>query len=266
MPTRLSMLAPPSNGLLRVAAVASADDLRRAGDVRQQLQPVARADPVDTVQIAETRCPALLGARHERPEHAFVARRHPTLDVEPPHLRAALVESQLRERNPELRRPPVFVHRRARLPHGIESRVVRPIVVAGVVPVEAHARRGDAERVRSASIQIRVERDQKVLGLIAFVAPSERRLNRRAGSQARPHIQRVPVVHELHAHLLSGRRPLGRLFLPERRQRRRGSPALFVQLPVEPDRAFSHTNRARLEPSVRSRQLGGGGSAGQKQE
>ena len=54
-------------GRERVAWIGVADHLRRARDVRQQLQAATRRDPVDAVQIAETGRPALLRPRHHRP-------------------------------------------------------------------------------------------------------------------------------------------------------------------------------------------------------
>ena len=49
----------------------------------------------------------------------------------------------------------------------------------GVIAIDAHARRGDAEHDRGAAIEERVERDQDVLGLVAVVAAAERRLDAR---------------------------------------------------------------------------------------
>ena len=176
---------------------------------------------VDAVQIAEQRRPAFVGAPDGRPEHLFVERRDPAAHVEAPDLRRALVEAQLRERDPQLRGPAPLVHRRLCLPDRVERVVVVEVVVAGVVVVQARAAGGHAEGRSRAPVEIGVERHQEVLGLLDVVAAAERRLDRRARRHSRADIQRAVVVDEAHVQAVGGRGALDRLLLREPGERRR---------------------------------------------
>ena len=93
------------------------------------------------------------------------------VDVESPHLDRLIGEAQLREWDAHLRRPAESVDVRLRFPHGVEPAIDDILVVGGVIPIESHARRSDAERVGRPPIVVTVERHPEVLGLVGVIAP-----------------------------------------------------------------------------------------------
>jgi hypothetical protein len=89
-----------------------------------------------------------------------------------------------------------------------------------------------------------------VLGLVAFVAASQGRLDRRRRVHPRPDVQRVVVVGESDFHAIGRPRPFDRLLLHEVRQGGDFAPRGLVQPPVEVDRPVGDPDGLRLLPSI----------------
>ena len=214
-----------------------------------------RRQAADAAELAEPRRPGRDRARDRHPVVVFVERRHVAAHVEAPQLVGGVVEAQLRKRNPQLRGPALLGDVGARLPHRIEAFVEGGFVVFGMKPIDADARRGDAEHVRRAPIVKGVERDLDVLGLFDAVAPAHRRLDRRPRRLVHPRadVQRRRVVDEADLHPLGRRRALHRFLLDEVVDPRRLLPQRLVEPAVHADACL----RRRESPS-RAWARGGG--------
>ena len=128
------------------------------------------------------------------------------------------VEPQLRERNPQLGGPAVGVDAVSRLPDRIEAASNASSLSLGVVPIEAHARGGDAEGVRrSGGRETCRARPGCARPGVAVVAAAERRLDRRPLRVEHPRadVERAVVVDEAHLHRVGRRGAFGRLLLDE---------------------------------------------------
>ena len=168
-----------------------------------------------------------------------------------PHVEVVLrIEAQLRERNPDLGRPPVAVDRGARHPHQVEAGVEGLLTVGAVIAIQPHAGRGHAQHHRGSAIQEGVERNQDVLGLIGVVATAQRRLN--LPGVARPHpradVEGVAVVGKAHLHRVGRGRALLGLLLDEVGDRRGVEPDGFVEPPVHADGAPLDASGSGLLP------------------
>src|SRR5690606_17074573 len=106
-------VAPDGGGHLRPVAegVSRRDalELRLASDVRDELHPAARADPVEAVEGGEARdeSASLPEARHQVAH--LVASADPAADVDAPHLVGPVVHPELRERDAHLDGPALSV-------------------------------------------------------------------------------------------------------------------------------------------------------------
>jgi hypothetical protein len=120
------------------------------------------------------------------------------MDVQAEHLIRLALESQLRERDPHLRRPSVLVGRGLCGPHHVVGLVEHGLVVFRVVPVHADALRRDAEDVGRAMVEERVKRDEDVFGLLDTIASCHRRLDARARALPHPraHIEGAVVIEK----------------------------------------------------------------------
>jgi hypothetical protein len=114
--------------------------------------------------------------------------------------------------------------------------------------IEPDARRGDAEHVRRAPVEVRVELDLQVVGLLVLVAPGHRRLHRHAGraEHARANPQRGVVIQEPDLHCVGRRRSFHRLRLEEIGDRLRSLPRLLVETSIELERLRSGPRGACL--------------------
>ncbi len=135
----------------------------------------------------------------------------------------------------------------ARLPDRVERVVVVELVVARVVVIEPHAGGRHAEGRRRAAIEVGVERDEQVLGLLALVAPSQRRLDGRCRHTS---ARRRRARHRRRRTALpcgrSAARPRSGSFCTKSVTGGTVAPRLFVEAAVDADRAVGDAHRARL--------------------
>ena len=131
----------------------------------------ARLHPADAGELGHARGEAALGLRHERQPVALVLALDVARGVDPPRLRVAGQEAQLREGDPHLRDQPcvVVVHRGVphRVPRVVHPRVVEDDLVAldaGRAHLEAHA--GEV-------VAPGIEVEREAVGLGALVAARE---------------------------------------------------------------------------------------------
>ena len=141
----------------RIRVIPSGIHRRRSDHHREQFQPPAAADAVNTAEIAEPRGPRFFRSRNRHPIDSFIQRRNEAPDVEPPDVHRLIAEAELREWNPHFGRPPLGVDRRPGFPHRLVGVVEDLFLVAWVMAVVANARSAHAKRVRSSTIAIGVQ-------------------------------------------------------------------------------------------------------------
>ena len=134
--------------------------------------------------------------------------------------------------------------------------------------IQPDAGGGNAEHVRGAPIEVGVELDLEVLGLVPVIAATEWRLNRRvrAAPHARAHVERIVIEHEPDFHAAAGRAALDGFFLNERGDRRGGLPGLLVETAVDVNSVSGHAHRARLRAARDDILRGNGQGNGEQRE
>ena len=128
-----------------------------------------------------------------------------------------IVESQLRERDPELGGPPGLADLCPSLPHRIEFPVTLVFVVCRMEMVEPHTGGGDAEGVRRSPVKKRVKRHEHILSLSDVIPTAERGLDRLTGLAVHPRadVERLVVEREADVHPVGRGGALERFLLNE---------------------------------------------------
>src|SRR5580765_1085399 len=102
--------------------------------------------------------------------------------------------------------------------------------------IEANAGCGHTEHVRGSAVEIRIELDLDIFGLITIVAATHRRLDAAAVVHACADPKRRVVVDKPNLHVIRRRRALDRLGLEKIGDRARPLPGLVVEAAVESNR------------------------------
>ena len=167
------------------------------------------------------------------------------MNVQPPNLFGNVAETELRERDPHLGCPTSVIDGHTCFPHRIELALDRVLVVGGMEVVEAHSGRRHPERVGGAPVEVGVERDQEIVGLLHVVAPAHGRLHCSAGAarHAGSYVQSLVVVQEAHLGRVRGRCSFHGLLLDQVGYSGSLQPVRLVQAPVHPDGACGDASR-----------------------
>ena len=214
-------------------AVRRVDELLPRRQVGRDLQPPPRMDAVEPREVHHPRGHAAVVLRPELEPDRLVLAVDEAGDVDAPGLLRGFLEAQLRERDPQLRRPACVVVRDPGAPHRV-PRIV-PEVVIGEHAVSLHTGGADRELHAGAVIvaRIQVERDAVGVGPLIASGQSLRDRGRLRVEHPRAHVERVVVVEEADLGALRRRLAFIRIALPEVVRRRRLRPYLIVQASVD---------------------------------
>ena len=214
-------------------AVRRVDELLPRRHVGRDLQPPPRMGAVEPREVHHPRGHAAVVLRPELEPDRLVLAVDEAGDVDAPGLLRGFLESQLGERDPQLRRPACVVLRDPGAPHRV-PRIV-PEVVIGEHAVSLHTGSADRELHAGAVIvaRIQVERDAVGVGPLIASGQSLRDRGRLRVEHPRAHVERVVVVEEADLGALRRRLAFIRIALPEVVRRRRLRPYLIVQASVD---------------------------------
>ncbi len=227
--------------------------------VRHQLEALRGAAEPDAAHLGELRHEAVGVARQQRPGGDLVEACDLADDGKPHRAALVVVETQLRERNPELRRPAFRVPRHLDVPHRVPAVVARAVVV--VVTIALDADRVHRELVRRSVIEVGIDNDLQPVRGRRLIAPRQEPDDALGfGVEgANRHVEGRRVVGDARGGEVAGRRALGRFALHELRDLRRELPGPLVQMSVDDDglgrddRDCLHGRRADWRPATCAR-------------
>ena len=233
--------------------------LDSAHRVRHQLEALRGAAQPDAAHLRELRHEPVGVARQQRPGGDLVEARDLADDGKPHRAALVVVEAQLRERNPELRRPAFRVPRHLHVPHRVPAVVAGPVVV--VIAIALDADRVHRELVGRSVIEVGIDDDLQPVGGRRLIAPREESDDALGFSVegANRHIEGRRVVGDARGGEMAGRRALGRFALHELRDLRRELPRPLVQMSIDDDglgrddRDSLHRRRADWRPATCAR-------------
>ena len=133
-----------------------------ADRVRKELEPPRRARELEAVQLAELRDDAVGALRDERPGRRLVVACNLSRERQAEDRFRRGWKTQLRERNAELRAPPVGPARDDHVPDRVPSLIL--VAVVEVVLVLLHSRRIHRELVRGPLVVIGVDQHRHPVG------------------------------------------------------------------------------------------------------
>ena len=217
--------------------VAAGDLFRQVGQrVRDQLELLRRARHREAAQLAERRHVPVVAAGQQRPGRRFVEAADLPRHREAEGVRVRLSESQLRERDPELRGPSEAIARDADVPHRVPAVVA--VVVVVPVPIHLHAGRVDRELVCGAFVVVGIDQDVDPVAGRIEIAPCEIGDDpvRVAVERADLYEEGALVVRDAKLRALTRRSRVVRLALHERVDRSGRTPRLLARLAGDPHR------------------------------
>ena len=246
--------------LQRVAGLAGPRP-QLADRVRHELEPLQPGGARHARQLAERRHPAHGPAGDQRPRAGLVHARHVARHREAQATVAAGAEAKLRQRDLELRPPPLGIAGHRNVPHRVPAVVL--VVVVVVIAVELHADRVDGKGIGGPPVVVRVDVDAHPIGSGPHVAARQEGLDSRRVRIEGPDgdVDGLVVVGDPCFRALGRRGALGRLPLDEVPDGLGAAPEVFGQLArrpgwprpkvwtvPRPGRAASHRQKAEAAP------------------